>query len=112
MLKQGKLKRASYLSPAQARAIRDRAAYRIIVCGTKTFVDYKLFSKKMNKLVSKLKNIYLIMGDSKGVDKMASRWAFEHMWSYRIFGADWNKHGKAAGPIRNQRMIEKGNAKA
>lgn len=106
------LKQVERLSPSQKRAAKDKLAYRIIVCGTRTFTDYELFSKKMNKLVSKLKNIYLLIGDAKGVDRMASRWAFEHMWSYSIWRAKWDKYGNAAGPLRNQKMAEKGNAKA
>lgn len=26
----------------------------------------------------------------------------------RVFKADWDKHGKAAGPIRNQQMLDEG----
>lgn len=31
-------------------------------------------------------------------------------WECTIFHADWEKHGKAAGPIRNKQMAEYGDA--
>lgn len=34
------------------------------------------------------------------------------MIRYEVFRADWDKHGKAAGPIRNQEMLDNGKADA
>jgi hypothetical protein len=39
---------------------------------------------------------------------MASRYADEHGLSQERFPADWDTHGRAAGPIRNQRMLDVG----
>jgi len=50
----------------------------------------------------------IIAGGARGADTMAKHLA--HAWNvpFRMFKADWNKHGKAAGPLRNQRMLDEG----
>lgn len=42
----------------------------------------------------------------EGVDLFAYRWAQRTGVPVREFPADWNAHGEAAGPIRNQEMID------
>ena len=48
----------------------------------------------------------IIVGDAKGVDAIATRWARGMGIPVRVFPADWQTHGKAAGPIRNQEMVD------
>lgn len=45
-------------------------------------------------------------GCSTGVDVAAKRFASEQKIEYREFAADWDAHGKAAGPIRNRAMAQ------
>lgn len=40
-----------------------------------------------------------------GADLLAREWARMHNVPLAGFRADWDIHGKAAGPIRNQRML-------
>jgi hypothetical protein len=50
----------------------------------------------------------LLHGGASGADHFASNWAdFEGVKS-QVFPADWAEHGRAAGPIRNQRMLDEG----
>ena len=37
---------------------------------------------------------------------LGERWAEETKASVKIFPADWVKHKKSAGPIRNKQMID------
>ena len=37
---------------------------------------------------------------------MGERFAGEYGLKLKVFPADWNKHGRAAGPIRNRDMAE------
>jgi len=39
---------------------------------------------------------------------MANAWAVDHNLAIRSFPADWEKDGLAAGPMRNQRMLDEG----
>lgn len=41
-----------------------------------------------------------------GADRVADKWAERNMMPRRRIAADWDKHGKAAGPMRNQAMVD------
>lgn len=47
-------------------------------------------------------------GCPTGADEMAMQWCLRHKVSMRIFPARWAEHGRAAGPIRNQQMVNAG----
>lgn len=50
--------------------------------------------------------VRFFVGDCpSGVDKLALEVANKHGLECNIFVADWDRHGKAAGPIRNGEMI-------
>jgi hypothetical protein len=38
---------------------------------------------------------------------VVDKWAERNLIPVKRFAADWDKHGKAAGPIRNQQMVDK-----
>lgn len=48
----------------------------------------------------------VVSGGARGADAAGERWAEMRGIPIRRFPADWNKHGKGAGPIRNQQMAE------
>lgn len=50
----------------------------------------------------------VIHGNAPGADTLGGKWAYRNGIKQRIFQADWIEHGRAAGPIRNQRMIDEG----
>jgi hypothetical protein len=50
----------------------------------------------------------MLVGDARGVDALALRWARVKGVSSIVYPADWKKHGKAAGPIRNAEMVSDG----
>lgn len=43
-----------------------------------------------------------------GADHLADEYAVVNWLDLKRFPADWTAHGKAAGPIRNQRMLDEG----
>jgi hypothetical protein len=43
-------------------------------------------------------------GEPSGIDRCGEVYAKVHNHALRIFPADWNRHGRGAGPIRNQQM--------
>ena len=48
----------------------------------------------------------VVSGASGNVDKIGEFWAELMELPIKRFPADWDKHGKAAGPIRNRAMAE------
>ena len=47
----------------------------------------------------------VILGCARGVDTQAKLWAQRLNLPYIVYRADWETHGKAAGPIRNREMV-------
>jgi hypothetical protein len=52
------------------------------------------------------RDVKIISGDARGVDESAEKLARVHGLEYEMYEAEWDKHGKAAGPIRNSEMVE------
>lgn len=44
-------------------------------------------------------------GCPTGADKYAREWARDHSVGLLTVPAEWDKYGKAAGPLRNKRML-------
>src|SRR6266704_483669 len=78
---------------------------RVIICGGRDFNDRK---KVVKALTGLHKDTVLVHGNCKGVDRLAAD-IWSH-WEGRVEPhlADWKKHGNAAGPIRNQEMVDAG----
>lgn len=80
---------------------------KVLVCGGRDFDNRTFVWSKLDALHADVGFTALMQGGAKGVDALASEWA-----SYRpeiqryVCRADWEKHGRAAGPIRNKRMLE------
>jgi hypothetical protein len=52
-------------------------------------------------------NNHLYVGRAPGADSIAEEEAKAmNGWEVHPFPAEWNKHGKAAGPLRNRKMID------
>ena len=83
----------------------------VIVAGGRNYSDYKTVKAKLDDFRSTLKpgrEINIISGGAPGADSLGERYAKENNLDIRRFSADWNQHGKAAGPIRNEQMAAEG----
>ncbi len=49
---------------------------------------------------------HLVTGGARGVDSSAERWARRHGIPVTIHRAKWRRYGSAAGPIRNQQVVD------
>jgi hypothetical protein len=92
-------------SRLQASARPGGAVMRVLVCGGRDFGDRHLF----NRTISRVQGVECIIhGCARGADTMADIYAREWSIPQLRFPADWAKHGKAAGFIRNQQMLDEG----
>ena len=81
---------------------------KVLVCGGRNFGDTDLVYSVLDS-VNEVQGIgEVIEGAAQGADRIASHWAHNRGITNRKFYADWEKHGKAAGPIRNQQMLDEG----
>lgn len=85
---------------------------RILVCGGRDFTDHVRVFAALDRLHAKHPITVLIHGAAPGVDRLASRWAKWRGIEVEPYPADWDKHRTAAGPIRNQRMLDHSNPDA
>ena len=86
---------------------------KVLVCGGRDYADRAKIHDELEILNAFNMSLCVISGGATGADALAEEWAREQIKkhsgvSFRGFKADWNKHGKAAGPIRNQAMLDKG----
>lgn len=85
---------------------------RVLVCGGRDYADRGVVAGALSPYrpssVLDATETILILGGAPGADTLAEEWA--DVWGVRkrVFLADWNKHGRAAGPLRNQRMLDEG----
>ena len=77
---------------------------RVIVAGSRTFTDFTLMVKKLDKFLANLDNVEIVSGGARGADLLGVRYADIHDLPVKWFLADWDKHGKSAGYRRNEEM--------
>ena len=75
---------------------------RIIIAGGRDFEDYDYLLTVCRKLLTRADTI--ISGCANGADKLGEQFAEKNGITVERFPADWDKHGKAAGHIRNHQM--------
>jgi len=79
---------------------------RVLVCGDRNWGDYALVLQKLNGIGAAPHTV--IDGACCGADSCGNRAAMSLNWPFMRFPADWEKYGRAAGPIRNQQMLDEG----
>lgn len=88
--------------------IRFPDGFRLLVCGGRDYADRSHVWATLDRVHRKRPLGLVIHGASRGADTLAARWAEGASVETADFPADWERHGKAAGPIRNQRMLDEG----
>jgi hypothetical protein len=89
---------------------------RIIVCGSRTFTDRTAINRVLNgfwwpletpESVADHGTLTIVEGAALGADTFAADWARAHEGVMLVeYAAEWHKHGRSAGPIRNQLMLD------
>jgi hypothetical protein len=83
-------------------------AVRVLVCGGRDFDNPDWLSCSLGELSRGAGWTVVIEGGARGADRQAREWALANGLDVQTFEADWHVHGRRAGPIRNQRMLEEG----
>lgn len=75
---------------------------KLLIAGTRSFSDYELLKKSI-KHPEVIDTI--ISGCAPGADTLAIKYAKEMGIAIEKYPADWKNLGKAAGPLRNSKMV-------
>jgi len=77
---------------------------RVLVCGGRNYRDWPRLCAVLDAI--RPKPLVVIHGDAPGADQLAGLWARTNQVAVRVHPADWTELGRAAGPIRNQEMLD------
>lgn len=81
---------------------------RVLVCGGRDFNNPAWLTITLDELSRGSGWTTIIEGGAKGADRQAREWAVASGIFVQTFRADWMAHGRAAGPLRNSRMLDEG----
>src|SRR5262245_41427687 len=79
---------------------------RVLVCGGRYYNDRGRVFDVLDALHKQQRIEIVIQGGATGADELARTWADLNNVEVATHLPDWNAHGRAAGPIRNQEMID------
>jgi hypothetical protein len=80
----------------------------VLVCGGRDYADARALAEALDALHREMAITHLIHGAARGADSLAAAWARSRGIPALAFPADWRKDGKAAGFVRNARMLRDG----
>lgn len=80
---------------------------KICIAGGRDFADYNVLANVVDLILAEMDaSPTIVSGCAKGADSLGERYALERGLNVLPFPADWKKHGRAAGPIRNAQMAD------
>jgi hypothetical protein len=90
---------------------------RIIIAGSRTFVDYPKLKIRCIEIIKGFKhgriveymgmlNIVIISGCASGADRLGEKFAKEMLFDLVMMPANWDRDGKSAGYKRNVEMAK------
>lgn len=77
---------------------------KVIIAGGRDFTNYALVETAVKLSCFEISQV--VSGKAKGADTLGEVWALANNVTVEAFPADWNQHGRSAGPIRNRQMAE------
>jgi predicted Rossmann fold nucleotide-binding protein DprA/Smf involved in DNA uptake len=78
----------------------------IAIVGSRSFEDYDALVKFIKSKIDIREVEVVVSGGAKGADALAERFAHQYELGMRVIYPNWQRHGKAAGPIRNKMIVE------
>jgi len=78
----------------------------VLVTGGRHYNDWGHVSTTLDVILSRTGRVHVVQGGAAGADALAKRWAWRHRMPSTTYVARWDRHGLAAGGIRNQQMLD------
>lgn len=84
---------------------------KLLVCGGRDYKDWPTIKRVLDAVHAKRLVTMVITGAADGADIRAMVWAAlrgikSTDFQYEVTPEEWKRVGKAAGPLRNQRMLD------
>jgi hypothetical protein len=85
------------------------AGITVLVCGGRDYNDAETVGAWLGGVQKQRGGIKrIIEGGAQGADRLARLYGEWQRIQVVTFAADWRTHGRAAGPMRNARMLDEG----
>ena len=81
---------------------------KVLVCGGRQYDDAGAVALRLSEIHRDHGITEIIEGGATGADTLARKFGESVGIPVRTFPADWGRHGRAAGPIRNLQMLKEG----
>ena len=78
---------------------------RVLVCGGRDYNDKQRVWEYLDASNECVRITRLIQGGGRGADALAKAWADDRGIPIATHEAQWEVYGRAAGPMRNQKML-------
>ena len=83
--------------------------FRILICGDRNWTDAEFILDTLRQVIKakglKPKDVLVIDGGARGTDEFGNWAAIRLNCRIKRVFAEWFKFGRAAGPIRNRKMV-------
>jgi hypothetical protein len=83
-------------------------AYKVLFCGDRDWTDEAYIETEVMMLDIEHDDLIIIEGEANGADKLSRKAAEKFLVPVEPYPADWARYKRAAGPIRNQQMLDEG----
>lgn len=78
----------------------------VLVCGGRGYGNRALLYDVLDVAHAANPIVGIVHGGAAGADALAGAWARDNGCPEREYLADWDALGRAAGPLRNQKMLD------
>jgi hypothetical protein len=91
--------------------VSEKDEFRVLMCGDRNWTKRDPIRRALVFVLWSMalwiprRDIVVIHGAARGADTIAGEIAEKMGFQVRSFSADWNRYGRAAGPIRNREML-------
>lgn len=82
---------------------------KVIIAGSRTFDNFFLMEIKLKNILAihlLKRDFEIIQGGAKGADSLAKEFAIKYKIKCHQYDANWERDGRIAGFIRNERMAK------
>jgi len=78
---------------------------KVAIVGSRTWIDAAMIHRYIDRLIAEHASLTIVSGAAPGVDRIAAGYAHSMGVTVIEHHADWKRHGRTAGAIRNQAIV-------